>query len=333
MGKVEEIIKILKERFNLSEEKIRDEIKEKLYEFGGLISEEGAAMLVAREYGIDIREIKTFSFLSELVSGMRNVNVRVKVFKSLPLKEFERKDGKKGYVKIFLVGDSSDIARLVFWNEFAEEAENMKIKDGDILKIYNARTKENIFGEIDIIVDKNTYIEFDNKDDLPSIDVLLEKYSKDKYQRLESSLDSIGYYEVVGIISAIYGNSFFFKTCPICGNKVGKKEEKYFCDLHGEVEPKNSLFLRFEVNTLNGNLRAVAFREVAEKIAENKTEELEKFENLKEFLENLLLGKIVLIRGRARKNKFLNVIELVVNEVENVNIEKEVEKLIQSIEN
>lgn len=331
MGKVEEIIKLIKERFKVPEEKIREEIKQKLFEFSGLISEEGAAILVARDYGIDIRNIKTFTPLSELVSGVRNVNVRVKVFKSFPLKEFERKNKEKGLLKVFLVADDTDYARLVFWNEYAQEAEEMKIKEGDILKIYNARTRENIFGEIDIVVDKNTTIEFDEKDDLPSIDSLIEKFTKDKYRKLEGPLNSIGYYETIGIITKVFGKNFFFKVCPICSNRVKKKEEKFICDIHGEIEPKNSLYLRLEINTFSHNFLAVAFRETAEKIVESKVDVLEKIDNLKEYLDRSLVGKILIIRGRARKNKFLNTIEFVINEVENVNLEKEIEYLFEKI--
>ncbi|MEM5821006.1 MAG: DUF2240 family protein [Candidatus Aenigmatarchaeota archaeon] len=331
MGKVEEIIKLIKEKFKVPEEKIREEIKQKLFEFSGLISEEGAAILVARDYGIDIRNIKTFTPLSELVSGVRNVNVRVKVFKSFPLKEFERKNKEKGLLKVFLVADDTDYARLVFWNEYTQEAEEMKIKEGDILKIYNARTRENIFGEIDVVVDKNTTIEFDERDDLPSIDSLIEKFTKDKYRKLEGPLNSIGYYETVGIITKVFGKNFFFKVCPICSNKVRKKEEKFICDIHGEIEPKNSLYLRLEINTFSHNFLAVAFRETAEKIVESKVDVLEKIDNLKEYLNQLLVGKMLMIKGRARKNKFLNTIEFVINEVENVNLEKEIEYLFEKI--
>lgn len=332
MGKVDEIIKIIKEKLKIPEEKILEEINQKLYEFAGLISEEGAAMLVAREYGIDIREIKTFTQLCDLVGGMKNINVRVKVFKTLPLKEFERKDGTMGFLKIYYVGDNTDIARLVFWNELALESENMKISEGTILKIYNARTKENIFGEIDIIIDKNTSIEFDKEDNLPSIDEMLSKLSSSRYKRLNGLLDSIGYYEVVGIITNIFGKNFFIKICPICNNKIGKKEDKYFCDIHGEVRPKNSLFLRLEINNFSGNFRVVAFREIAEKIVGIKTDELEKIENLKEFLSELLIGKLILLKGRAKKNKVLNIFELVVNDVSDVDLDSEISSLIQKIE-
>ncbi|MEM5828051.1 MAG: DUF2240 family protein [Candidatus Aenigmatarchaeota archaeon] len=331
MGKVEEIIKIIKEKFKVPEEKIREEIKQKLFEFSGLISEEGAAILVARDYGLDIRNIKTFTPLSELVSGMRNVNVRVKVFKTFPLKEFERKDGEKGFLKVLLVADNTDYARLVFWNEYAQEAEEMKIKEGDILKIYNARTRENIFGEIDIIADKNTTIEFDEKDDLPPIDSLMELFSKEKYRRLEGPLNSLGYYETIGIITRVFGKNFFFKVCPICSNRVRKKEEKFICDIHGEIEPKNSLYLRLEINTFSHNFLAVAFRDVAEKIIESKVDVLEKLDNVKDYLNQMLVGKLLLIKGRARKNKFLNAIELVINEVENVELNEEIDRLIEKI--
>ena len=332
MSKVEEVVRLIKEKFKIPEERIIKEIKQKLLEFSGLISEEGAAILVARDYGIDIREIKTFTPLSELVSGMRNVNVRAKVIKVLPLKEFTKRSGEKGFLKTYIIADNSDYARLVFWDEQALEAEEMKIKEGMVLKIYNVRTKENIFGEIDILTDKNTFIEFDEKDDFLPIDELSEKFLKSKYKKLQGPLDSLGYYEVVGIISYVFGKNFFFKSCPICGNKVVNKEGTYFCDVHGEVNPKNSLYLRIEINTFDSNLRAVAFRDVAEKIVGMKSEELEKIENLKDFLTKVLVGKFIKVKGRARKNKVLNVFELIINEVENVDFKSEINELIEKVE-
>ena len=332
MSKVEEIVKLIKEKFKIPEERIIKEIKQKLLEFSGLISEEGAAILVARDYGIDVREIKTFTSLSELVGGMRNVNVRAKVIKVFPLKEFTKKNKEKGFLKTFIIADNSDYARLVFWDEQALEAEEMKIKEGMVLKIYNARTKENIFGEIDILIDKNTSIEFDEKDDFLPIDQLAEKFLKSKYKKLEGPLDSLGYYEVVGVISYVFGKNFFFKSCPICGSKVANKEGKYFCDVHGEVNPKNSLYLRLEINTFDSNLRAVAFRDVAEKIVGMNSEELEKIDNLKDFLSKMLIGKVIKVKGRARKNKVLNIFELIINDVEDVDLKSEINELIEKIE-
>ncbi|MEM5843569.1 MAG: DUF2240 family protein [Candidatus Aenigmatarchaeota archaeon] len=332
MGKVEDIIRVIKEKFKVSEEKVKEEIKQKLYEFSGLISEEGAAILVAREYGIDIKELKFFTPLNELIGGMKNVNVRVKVIKNFPLKEFDRRDGTKGVIKILLVSDGTDFARLVFWDEFAKEAEEMKIKIGDVLKVYNIKTRENIFGEIDIVIDKNSNIEFDSQDNLPSLDELNEKFVKNKYKRLDGNLDSIGFFEVIGIITYLFGNNFFFKVCPICNSKVGKKDEKYFCDIHGEIEPKNALFLRFELNNFSGNLRVVSFKETAEKLIEIDKRDLEKIENLKEFLSKMLIGKMIKVRGRARKNKILNIIELIANEIDVVDLKDETMLLIKNFE-
>jgi len=48
----DEIIEKIAEQTEASDEEISDEVEEKMDEFEGLVSEEGALHLVAKEYGV-----------------------------------------------------------------------------------------------------------------------------------------------------------------------------------------------------------------------------------------------------------------------------------------
>ncbi|MEM0480818.1 MAG: DUF2240 family protein [Candidatus Aenigmatarchaeota archaeon] len=313
--KVERIVETICNKFKVPKEKVIEEIKQKIEEFSGIISEEGAAVLVAREYGIDVREIMEFQKVEDLVGNMRGVNVKLKIIKITNTKEFDRRDGSKGRIRIIFAGDKTGIARIVLWDEQTQIVEELGLKEGNSIKLLNVRTRENIFGEIDLLLSKTSVIELADDKDLPSLDELKLLFSKFGYEKSEICKLSIGNYEIEGIATNAY-KARFFEVCPICKAKVRKVDDKYFCDVHHEIEPQKALVISFEIDDFTGTIRAVAFREEAEKIA--KTSELLSLseEERKRFLKEKLLGKVLRIRGRVKFNKILNRNEIIVKELE-----------------
>lgn len=312
--KVERIVNYINEKLKIPKEKLYEEIRQKIEEFSGIITEEGAAILVAREYGIDIREIAEFLKIEELIGGMKNVNLKVRIFKILPIKEFERVNGK-GYLRIILIGDKTGIARLTLWNDQIKIVEEMNLKEGQALKIYNARTRENIFGEIDILLTDTSAIEVIKDDkELPS----LEEFSslvKKGYEKVEIRKISVGNFEINGIVSNVYKVKTF-DVCPICKSKVNNVNGKFLCEVHQEVEPQKSLVFSFELDDFSGSIRVVAFREIAEKFVKlNEILPLTE-EERKKLLKERILGKVLTVKGRVKFNKILNRYEMVANEIE-----------------
>lgn len=311
--KVERIVNYIHEKLKIPKEKIYEEIREKIEEFSGIITEEGAATLVAREYGIDIREIAEFLKIDELIGGMRNVNLKVKIFKIFPLKEFERKDGK-GFLRVILIGDKTGVARLTLWNEQVNIVEEMNLKEGQAIKIYNARTRENIFGDIDILLSSTSSIEITKDEDLPSLDELSSLLRKN-YERVEIRKISVGNYEISGIISNAY-KIRTFDVCPICKLKVRNVDGKSICEVHQEVQPQKALVFSFELDDFTGSIRVVVFRDLAEKFVKIDEIILLTEEERKRILKERILGKIVTVKGRVKFNKILNRYEMIANEIE-----------------
>jgi replication factor A1 len=311
--KVERIVNYIHEKLKIPKEKIYEEIREKIEEFSGIITEEGAATLVAREYGIDIREIAEFLKIDELIGGMRNVNLKVKIFKIFPLKEFERKDGK-GFLRVILIGDKTGVARLTLWNEQVNIVEEMNLKEGQAIKIYNARTRENIFGDIDVLLSSTSSIEITKDEDLPSLDELSSLLRKN-YERAEIRKISVGNYEISGIISNAY-KIRIFDVCPICKLKVRSVDGKSICEVHQEVQPQKALVFSFELDDFTGSIRVVVFRDLAEKFVKIDEIILLTEEERKRILKERILGKIVTVKGRVKFNKILNRYEMIANEIE-----------------
>ncbi len=151
---LEDLISKIAEISGLEEDEIKEKVRKKKEELGGLITEEGAAYIVASEMGIDLLryEIKDDK-ISDIVPTMATANVTGKVIFTFKPREFE-KNGVKGKFASIIIADETGRIRVVLWNKDADLV--YQIKEGDILRIRNGFVKENKFGEPEIHVTQNT---------------------------------------------------------------------------------------------------------------------------------------------------------------------------------
>lgn len=337
MDFVEYVISLISEKFGKNREEILREIEEKEKEFAGLISKEGAAKLVAREYGISVDEFTKFIPLSELVGGMKNVSVKGRVFRVYPPKEFKRKDGSVGRIATVIIGDGTGFGRLIFWDKQASVVESNEINAGDVIKVYSCNTRENVFGGIDLVVSKYSSIKIDdNEEDLPTVDELERQFSNRRiHERIPIAEARLGMFEFSGTIVHVYRGKYIFYSCPICFSSVSENDGKYVCDVHGEVIPIKSLVISVELDDNTGTMRIVFFRENAKKlidIDENQVESLINDDKIYNELKNKLLGRMITVRGRVKINKLFGRLEMIANEIEDLNLQNEIEQLIKDIE-
>lgn len=337
MGFVEEIASLISEKFGKSKEDVIKEIEEKEKEFAGLVSREGAAKLVAREYGISTDEYTKFLPLSELVGGMKNVSVKGRVFRIYPPKEFKRKDGSVGRIATIIIGDKTGFARLIFWDKQTSIIEDREINVGDVIKVYFCKTRENVFGGVDLLLSKYSSIKIDEEDnDLPTVDELEHQFSNRKiHEKINISEARPGLFEIKGTIVHVYRGKYLFYSCPICFSSVAENDGKFVCDVHGEVQPIKSMVISVEIDDGSDTIRAVFFRENAKKLVgfdENEIERLIENDTLYDELKNKLLGRIIVVRGRIKINKMFNRFEMIANEVEDLNLQNEIEQLLKEVE-
>ena len=111
----------------ISKEEFERRVETKIEECGDLVDEPTAAMLVIGELGRQHVKIRGLSGKSSLFSFFGKV-----IDKTEP-KEFDRKDGEKGWVATLLVGDETGTTRVVLWDEKAGAAGNISI--GDVLEV------------------------------------------------------------------------------------------------------------------------------------------------------------------------------------------------------
>ena len=147
---INNLISFLSKKLKKTEKEIKEEIYKKIKEYNGLITEEGAIAIIAKENGIDITKFLlekrfTISFLSE---GIKGIEISVIVGK----KFFESEKGIG-----FFVYDDTGRAKLFLWKDTKEFGK--ELKEGDIIKVKVDKVVEKGIIEIHVFSSKNVKYE------------------------------------------------------------------------------------------------------------------------------------------------------------------------------
>lgn len=299
----------------LSKQDIEDKINQKLKELQDLISREGAAHIVANELNVKLFDgTNKVLKIKEVQAGMNSVNVVGKIVNINEIRTFQ-KNNRQGRIGSMLIGDETGTVRLVVWDEkLIGLIKDMK--EGDILKINNAYSKQNNNGFKELHLGSKSQLLINPENETIN-EVKLSTPSKRK-QIID--LNEEEFVEVFGTVVQIFEPKHY-NSCPVCSKKVFPQGETFNCQEHGSVPPKQVPIVNIFFDDGTGNLRAVLFRDQASKLIANKTN----FEDIKKEV----LGKQLILRGKVTKNEMFNRIELVVNNLE----EPAPEALITQIEN
>ncbi|UCD07845.1 MAG: hypothetical protein JSW41_02675 [Candidatus Aenigmatarchaeota archaeon] len=329
---LEKVMEKICEHSKLSEDKVRKMIEEKVVELSGLVSKEGAAYIVARELGLSLlKESRRQLKVRNLVSGLRSVDLVARVMRAFEPREFE-KNGKKGRVLNLLLGDETGTVRLSLWNEELDLLEKEKINEGDVLKISGGYVKTDNREMLELRIGRGSMEKTDLVVDIPEPKDIERRFEETKRKPI-SEFNEGEYNEVRACIVQVFSRNPFFEVCPECGTRLKEKEGKWFCDDHGQVGPKHAMVLSGIIDDGSGNIRAVFFRELAEKVFGKKAEELVdvvKKDGRDVIFDNIqTLGRDYIMRGRVKRNQFTDSVEFVVNEIEDVDIKKECKTLLE----
>ncbi len=305
---------LLLERIAKSADKPKEEIERmveaKKAKLSGLISKEGAAQIISAELGISFedQDLK----ISELMHGMKKVNIVGKIVTVFPVREFE-KNGRSGKVLNFIVADETGNSKAVLWDvNHISLFENEELKQGDSVEIKNGSTKENeihlsSFSEI-----KKSSQAFENvKTEL----AISEKSLIDAQQGQTI--------KVRGIVVQIF-QPRFYSVCPECNKKVISEGELFNCAEHGAVTPKSRAILNFVLDDGTETMRVVMFSDSINSLVPE--------DDLKDSEKSILfrddfMGTEVYLSGNVKRNQLFNNLEVVANNIEKVDVEKLIEVL------
>ncbi len=155
MGKVDELLEIISVKTGMSREEIMLRVRTKQSELSDLVSEEGAAYIVANELGVKTRNrvIESILSLRELNPSMKSVNVMGRVRAIFGPREFTTKTGIKNKVVNMEIIDSTGIGRVVLWNMHdIEKIEKGIVSVGNVIKVKNGYVREGLNNRLEVHV-------------------------------------------------------------------------------------------------------------------------------------------------------------------------------------
>ncbi|MCD6434434.1 MAG: hypothetical protein J7L14_02385 [Candidatus Diapherotrites archaeon] len=135
-----ELIEKICKKAGISEEKAKELVEEKKAKFAGLLTDTGAAYLVAKELNIEIEEELNLVKIAELKEGMRNIDVVARVKQVFPLRKFESSKGKGKRLDLVVEDETSEI-RLSLWHDDVKQIDEKQIEKGDVILIKNCYVK------------------------------------------------------------------------------------------------------------------------------------------------------------------------------------------------
>jgi len=304
-------------------------IKEKINELSGLITEEGAAHIIANELGVELFTAQTSQLkIKELYAGMRNVSTFGRVLRKFELREFAKED-RTGKVASLMLGDETDTIRLVFWNDQVGEWE--KINENEILLVEDVLVRENRANKEIHINDRSKI-----KINPPGMEVgeiklrtSFTPFERKKIGELQDGQEGV---EVLATIVQVF-DPRFFSICSQCGKKIQESESGYNCVEHGQVQPTTSYVLNVTLDDGNGTIRGVFWKNQANHLIGKTEEEMALYrENMAAFesLKTDLLGEQFKLKGRVKKNEYFDRLEFMAQLVEKANPEEELARLEKS---
>lgn len=320
----------IKEETDLSEEEIDERISKKLEELSGLISEEGAAHIVASEMDINLLEKEGALKVDNLVSGMKNISLPVKVAKKYDLREFENDNGK-GRLGKALIGDSSGLTMIVTWNDATEKFE--AFEEGDVLMIEDGSVRENN-GRVEVHISGPDGLTVKPKDvdvELPNDDSDFGDPERKEIINLEEDDQNV---EIFATVVQVFDPKYF-RLCPECRKKVGEEDGEYVCKQptcdEDVVDPDLGSVMNLFADDGTDSMRVVLWKERILDMFDLDEEEFESFEtDLSEFEHHKteLLGEMIRFVGNVKYNELFDRLELVANIIDrDVDPEEELQKL------
>lgn len=321
----ESIIERIKQEGKLSEEEINERINAKMKQLSGLISKEGAAHIVANELGIKLFDAFSGKLqIKNILPGLRNVDTIGKVTQVYELRAFTT-NGRQGKVASLVIGDETGTIRVVLWGEQAETIKS--ISKGDVLKIVGGYVRENN-GNIELHVNERSKLALNPEGEtVKGVNATIKESARKPIDKLAENDNNV---EVLGTIVQVY-DPRFFPIDPETGKKVTESEGSYYLDNKHVEKPDFSYVLNIVVDDGTDNMRAVFFRDSMEKLLKSTKEQILAYKENPEQFEQVksdLLGTLLKISGRVKRNLFFDRLELIANDVSiNPDPDEEIKRL------
>ena len=280
----------------------------------------GRASIEKTDEKLDLAPLESMkdAKVKDVKADMQNLSLTARI-----VRLYEPRTYSNGVMASMVVGDETGTIRVVVWNDKASTVS--ELKRGDTIKIKNAYTKANLQTEPEIHIGRYSEIiqSQDAAAEMPSISEIENSMTTEK--KIIDLQNNERYVRIKGAVVGVDENrGLMYTTCSNCNRKVQNIGEMWFCESCNEnVEPQQNLKVSVVIEDETGSVRAVAFKENAEKIIGMDIEEImnligetgDEQEPVKRMKESLGEKPVSLV-GRVRYSDFSDQLEFIVEDVE-----------------
>ena len=281
--------------------------------------------------------------MSDLTTGMWDVDIEGKVVTLYDEKEFTTEDGRDGRVRNVLLADESGATRVTFWNDDVDTIK--EIKEGDIIKILHGYMKEGFRGGVEFQVGRKAEIHINPKGSkLKKLDVSqvsLEPMTKASRVLIGDIVDNTEAksVEICGIVVNLSQTTTpIYQACPSCSKKLEETDDGYICKSCGKIDkPEPRMLYKITVDDGSGSIRVTLFGKVGEELLQMTAEEADEMikksgKGEQPLIENAdkVVGRYIAVNGRVKK--FRDSFDLSANGFEFADPVREIKRMKEEIQ-
>ena len=297
-------------------------IKTKINELSGLISEEGAAHIIANELGVELLQSGDKLKIKEIYAGMRNVTMAGKVVRKYETREFQKED-RLGKVCSLVLGDETGTIRLVLWNDQVELITDLN--ENDTVLVKDAYVRENNNAQ-ELHLGQSGQLTINPPGEKVAEVRLGSSFQRKKISELVSSEENV---EIMGTVVQVF-DPRFFHTCPRCRGRANETGGEYTCAEHGPITPATGYVMNLVLDDGTGTIRTVFWKNQLNHLLGKEEQDLLAYKNdlaKFEMVKTDLLGEQYKLRGQVKKNEMFERLEFNVQFVETAKPEEELARL------
>lgn len=215
---------ILKHRSDYERNDILSMIQEKRQELGPeVINDESAAMIVARELGVDLYKVAPSARqrIEDITESTRNVNALVGVIDNISaVRTFQKSDGGEGKVASVVLRDETGSIRVVMWDDMTRAISEDVLTMGSVVQVRGAYVKMGLGDAIELNIGRQGTIQLLEEDEVEEIGIDIEARPKSEEIKISELQDRLFNITVKAKIQRVFSLSTFTRKRDNSEGKV-----------------------------------------------------------------------------------------------------------------
>jgi replication factor A1 len=212
--------------------------------------------------------------ISEVEEFEENIYVIGRVFEVFDMRELERDDGSKYFLRNIEIADNSQAIRVSLWGENAkrefEPGEPIKIQNPRV-DVYNDQLTLNVSGSSAIVRPSD-----DELSKLSSYDELMNSIYVSK--EINAIQDDDVNVRVTGKLTDVVSDRLLIRKCPNCNNRINNDtfEDSVICEFCGEPieDPYVTIMIPATLEDDTGDISITFFDNLVEELLEMPKDEI-----------------------------------------------------------